>query len=456
MKAQLPSGFAVTLSGGGHRATLFGLGALLYLVDTGAHNHVTSIASVSGGSLTNGFVGQTLDFRATDPAAFRQNVVERLATQIARKGTLFAPVLTKLYLALLIITTLAIFLPFFIAWDMWYVRLPLQLVILAVWGSLFGLRGRLCAYAFDKTLFSPKGGSTALSQINSLGIDHVICSTEMRAAEQVCFAGSFVYSYCFGLGVPGDLTLAKAVQASACFPGGFPPTYLATQTHAFAAAPVVANCSVADRTEFVLTDGGVYDNMGEQWARGLVDRLQRIPALANGRAPAEKLIVVNASARFPWVPYKHGHIPIVSEILALLRMNDVMYINTTNVRRQEIIASFDPTHPENATRMPSVLIQIAQSPFVVAKGFANAPGDVGSRALTVLAALGNTENEWSKIADDNARVATTLQKLGKAVSARLLYHGYVVAMCNLYVLFGPPFQLSAAELDIERFEVLIQ
>ena len=41
---------AVAMSGGGHRATLFVLGALMYLVDAGANKYVTSIASVSGGS----------------------------------------------------------------------------------------------------------------------------------------------------------------------------------------------------------------------------------------------------------------------------------------------------------------------------------------------------------------------------------------------------------------------
>ena len=38
---------AVSLSGGGHRATLFALGALMYLVDAKANANVTSIASVS-------------------------------------------------------------------------------------------------------------------------------------------------------------------------------------------------------------------------------------------------------------------------------------------------------------------------------------------------------------------------------------------------------------------------
>jgi hypothetical protein len=43
------------LSGGGHRASIFSLGALLYLVDANRHCDIEAISSVSGGSLTSGF-----------------------------------------------------------------------------------------------------------------------------------------------------------------------------------------------------------------------------------------------------------------------------------------------------------------------------------------------------------------------------------------------------------------
>src|SRR5437016_3512428 len=91
---------SVSLSGGGHRATLFCLGALMYLVDAGANVDVTSIASVSGGSMTNGLVGQEVDFGSTDGATFRSRVAGPLTTQIAQRGTFFAPFFTKMYLAL--------------------------------------------------------------------------------------------------------------------------------------------------------------------------------------------------------------------------------------------------------------------------------------------------------------------------------------------------------------------
>jgi predicted acylesterase/phospholipase RssA len=46
----------LALSGGGHRATIFNLGALLYLVDSGKNRDVQTITSVSGGSITNAYL----------------------------------------------------------------------------------------------------------------------------------------------------------------------------------------------------------------------------------------------------------------------------------------------------------------------------------------------------------------------------------------------------------------
>lgn len=449
---------AVSLSGGGHRATLFGLGALMYLVDAGANANVTSIASVSGGSLTNGFVGQTLNFRGADGRTFRQRVAGPLATQIAKSGTLFAPLFTKLYLTVLIVSAVLVFATFVVVPGAWYVRLLAFLVGLMVWGWLFGKRGVVCARAFRTTLFSPAGRATTLSELKKESLDHVICATDLRAAEQVYFAGDFVYSYWLGHGQPANLALARAVQASACFPGGFPPAYLSTKRHAFTGAPTHGGGPPEPPTQMVLTDGGVYDNMGEQWARGFDDRVKRWQELGRGRKSPNQLVVVNASARIPWTPFRRSLIPLVGELAALIRVNNVMYINTTNVRRQVIVDSFDPTDPAKASGIPSALVQIAQSPFVVANAFARGTNPVAERAKAVLAMLQNgptSEEQWAQIARDNSSVGTSLSKLGIDVSARLIYQGYVVTMCNLHVLFGAEFPLQPSELAIERFRELI-
>lgn len=452
-----PKSLAVSLSGGGHRATLFVLGALMYLVDAKANADVTSIASVSGGSLTNGMVGQMVNFRRTNGDEFRDRVARPLATQIANFGTLFAPLFTKVYILILIIAGLALVFTLFVPVP-WYLRLLLFLAGLMVSGWIFGARGRVCARAFNKTLFSPNNHETKLSDLKKDDLDHVICSTEFRSAEQVYFAGDFVYSYALGYGVPGELSLARAVQASAAFPGGFPPSIISTKQHKFTGAPKPgAGGPPEPPGEMVLTDGGVYDNMGEQWARGYADRIGVCEKLATGRTPPNQLVVVNASARIPWNPFRRRLVPWFGELMALIRVNDVLYINTTNVRRQAIVDSFNPADPTKATGLPSVLVQIAQSPFRVASRFAKATSAVGDRAREVLEFLkkGPSEAEWSAIASDNSTVATSLSKFEPDVTARLIYQGYVVTMCNLHVLFGTGFPLFADELDIKRFRALI-
>ena len=82
---------------------------------------------------------------------------------------------------------------------------------------------------------------------------------------------------------------------------------------------------------------------------------------------------------------------------------------------------------------------------------------MGLRAEEVIKALGGAAEEetWRRITTENAAVATTLNRLGTAVSARLMYHAYVLTMCNLYVVFGPDHGWSLAAIpDRERFERL--
>ena len=448
---------AVSLSGGGHRATLFTLGALMYLVDANANATVSSIASVSGGSLTNGFVGQTLSFRQAESEEFRQRVAAPLAKQIANRGTLFAPFSSKLYVAVLAISGLVVLIGPLIPWGSGILRLLTFVIGITLWGWFAGKRGSICARAFGKTLFSPRGRETRLADLKKNGLDHVICSTELRSSEQVYFAGDFVYSYALGHGTPADMLLAHAVQASAAYPGGFPPATLPARKLNFSGAPRIPGRPTTPPDYLVLTDGGVYDNMGDQWARGFAKRTKVWEGLAQGRTPPDRLVVVNASARVPWSPFRRGLIPLIGEVLALLRVMDVMFINTTNVRRQVIFDSYNPADPAKASSLPSVLVQISQSPFLVPNAYARETTPVGQRARDVLDFLsqGPSSKAWEQIANQNSAVATTLSKLGADVSARLIYQGYVVTMCNLHVFFGNDFPLLREELAIERFRELI-
>ncbi len=452
-----PKSLAIALSGGGHRATLFGLGALMCVVDAGRHRETTSISSVSGGSLTNGFVGQTLNFRQTTTDAFTRDVAGPLAYQIAQRGTLFAPWTSKLYMALLVLLALQVFTPFvFLAAAQW-VQIVFALGVLVVLGWVFSFRGRVCASAFRKTLFTRDGKATRLSQLCTDGVDHLVCATELRTAQRVYFSGDFIYAWWFGHSEPGTVELARAVQASAAFPGGFPAARQSTRSMNFKDSHH-ADGPVATPRSLVMTDGGVYDNMGDQWANGFPDRLKAWKGLGEGRTPPDQLVVVNSSRRSPWSSFRGGRIPWLGEFILLRRVNSVMYVNTTNVRRQNIVESFDPEQPAPQGLLPGALVQIAQSPFVVAKHFCerkhdDVDDDVRKRANDVVAALGGAgeEDTWRKIAAENSGVATTLNKLGTDVSAQLMYHAYVLTMCNLYVIFGPERGWSLGVIPERRY-----
>ena len=55
----------------------------------------------------------------------------------------------------------------------------------------------------------------------------------------------------------------------------------------------------------------------------------------------------------------------------------------------------------------------------------------------------------------NFDLESKVDKLGAAVSAQLMYHAYVLTMCNLYVVFGPHHGWPLAAIpDRERFERL--
>jgi hypothetical protein len=169
-------------SGGGHRATLFGLGVLLYLADVGANKDVVAISSVSGGSLTNAFVGLRADYPKQRPDELR-NLARELASQIANRGTLFAWWGTWAYLAALIVSALGVVAIWWLPWH-GLVRLGAFLLVLAVWEVVvLRARGEICGRAYAATLFRTNGERPALSAIARQDIDHVICATHLYAGE---------------------------------------------------------------------------------------------------------------------------------------------------------------------------------------------------------------------------------------------------------------------------------
>src|SRR5690606_37406316 len=132
-----------------------------------------------------------------------------------------------------------------IAWIVW----PVTIVLV---GAIARLRSRVARASFDSTMLRGR----TLDEMHHQ-VAHVIGATELQTSEQVFFSSRFVYSWRTGVGQTGGLTVAAAAQASAALPGAFTPVSLPLAPHRFPKQPGYSS--------FLLYDGGVYDNMGDEW-----------------------------------------------------------------------------------------------------------------------------------------------------------------------------------------------
>jgi hypothetical protein len=179
-----------------------------------------------------------------------------------------------------------------------------------------------------------------------------------------------------------------------------------------------------------LTDGGVYDNMADQWP-SRVDRRAALKPELNLKVPSE-LVVVNSSAGLAWSWVRKLRIPFFGEVLAFMRDVNIMYDNSASLRMKGLVARFQAEVGPKGS-----LVNIEQSPFKIPRAFDTGDSPEAQRARAVMGKLGNAD-EWAQIAKENAAVATTLSKLGSEVAGRLMRHGYATAMANLHVILDYP------------------
>ena len=161
------------------------------------------------------------------------------------------------------------------------------LTFLAV--AAFGRRSIKTDAALAAEHFHRDGTATLLADVNRI-ITHVFCATELQEGRHFYMSPGFVYSWANGVGVPSSLLLSTAVQAPR-LPGAFAARRLPTRSFAFRGGS--AGTPLHD--DLVFVDGGVYDNMAEQWQRGLAARVCGIRDLPE-QLPVDEIIVVNASA----------------------------------------------------------------------------------------------------------------------------------------------------------------
>jgi hypothetical protein len=261
---------------------------------------------------------------------------------------------------------------------------------------------------------------------------HVFCATELRATHHLYLSRDFAYCYDYGLGSRPNLPIHTAVQASANLPGAFPTRWLRARPFGFSEAAVPRLLA--------LTDGGVYDNMADQWFDEYRRRLERgslsgSPVRAELEASAPDVVVVaNASAALGRQKVLTGMIPLIGELTSLLEVKNILYDNGNSVRRTRIVRGYQ-------SGVAGALVHIAASPYGRPDAIRNPPpgtptppAEIVDRATKVCAfldGLGISRADWKNRATSSKGVGTQLWPLGRAATRAVIEHAYTLTSVQL-------------------------
>ena len=222
-------GIGLCLSGGGYRAMVFHIGSLWRLYEAGLLRTVKRISSVSGGSITSAYLGLKWSRLSFDPA--------RLASD-------FVPEVVKPLRALASET------------------IDADAIILGV--ALPGRVSDRVAGAYEKYLF----GEATLQDLPDEP-RFVINATNVQSGVLWRFSKPYMGDYRVGRVMNPTLPLAQAVAASSAFPPVLSPMELRLDPDSFAPETGRDLQRKPFTSRVILTDGGVYDNLGLEtvWKR---------------------------------------------------------------------------------------------------------------------------------------------------------------------------------------------
>ena len=232
---ELVDEIGLCMSGGGYRAMLFHLGTLWRLNELGLLPKLGRISSVSGGSITSGYLAyrwKDLKFGQDGVATNFAEVVVTGLRRVARHTIDVWSVVTGLFVP---------------AW----------------------VGTRVAAY-YDQYLFE---GATlqALPDAAAPGLPcFVLNATSLQTGNLWRFTRAYMGDWRVGLYDNPTIPLARAVAASSSFPPILSPTVLKLDPKLFRTnLPGVDLDDPAYRSKVVLVDGGVYDNLGLEtiWKR---------------------------------------------------------------------------------------------------------------------------------------------------------------------------------------------
>lgn len=227
-------GIALCLSGGGYRAMLFHLGSLWRLNEAGVLGNLRRVSSVSGGSITAGVLGlawSSLSFSggAAPVNEFQSLVVDPIRSLAGR-------------------------------------TIDAKSIVVGVLLPGVSISDRVAA-AYDKFLFHSK----TLQDLpdDEAGPRFVINATNVQTGSLWRFSKPYMGDYQVGLWSKPTLPLSVAVAASSAFPPVLSPCTLSieSQPDPVKSGEKIPACrKLPYTTQVVLSDGGVYDNLGLETA----------------------------------------------------------------------------------------------------------------------------------------------------------------------------------------------
>jgi len=258
--SQSPPTVGISLSGGGHRAALFGLGALLAVVDSGLNASTCWIASVSGGSMANALALSNGDFSQATPEKFEKiclNAIERLSRGGAFTSMRLGHLRFTLYLMALVGLPVAIYSTGMYLTHSWLASVTASVIVISV---IWRARGLLVERGIGNLWCA---GAATLLRRDDIPVEHLFVASDIRRGQPVFLGNSYIGT----AGVvfkTGRLLLARAVRASAAFPLFLPPVWLLRERHVRPILPPTEQHK-RSRTWLLLADGGIYNNLGTDW-----------------------------------------------------------------------------------------------------------------------------------------------------------------------------------------------
>jgi NTE family protein len=323
---RLEDTLALCLSGGGYRAMLFHLGTLWYLNDAGYLPKLDRISSVSGGSITAGVLGlqwRRLTFDATGKATNFNIVVDAvrtLAHNTIDAGGVIRGILT----------------PFTSVGD------------------------RIIA-SYKKLVF----GDATLQDLPDKPL-FVINATNVQTGSLFRFSKPYLGDWRIGLMNQPRTGLAEAVAASSAFPPVLSPARLTFRHEQWTTLNTDQCGKPPFTTKVVLTDGGVYDNMGIEnpWKR------------------CKRVLVSDGGGKYQPEADPHSDWPRHS-----LRINSTIDNQVRSLRRRQVVGAFIDPRDEHSGAYWGMWTTPDDYPAVSALPISAASGLALAQTPTRLAAM---------------------------------------------------------------------